>query len=279
MKNRINKKSVIILGSIILCIIIIFGLIYSIKILNEKNLEKLRKETEEKENNLGEYELLEKNFDDIFLNDIKNAENISEEIKKVKESKKIVYTKYQGDKKKENKYTVNVKIPYININNKLASKYNKEIEEIFVEKLKKVMTEAKNEIYTVEYTSNIQENILSIVIKSTLKQEGGTQRIINKTYCFDIKEESEIKLQDILKNKKINEEEVQDKIIQKIKEKQNEALALEQLGYEIYTRDYTDKLYQIKNITDFYMDENGYIYIIFAYGNNNSTGEMDIIII
>jgi len=279
MKNKKNIKKIIILASIILCIVIIFVLIFCINILKEKNLEKLRKETQEKENNLGKYELLEKNFDDIFLNDIKNSENISKQIKKVKKSKDIVYTKYQGEKKRENKYTVNVNIPYININSELVSKYNKEIEDIFVEKLKKVMTEAKNEIYTVEYTSNIKENILSIIIKSTLKQEGGTQRIIIKTYCINVKEEKEIELQSVLKNKNINKEEVQNKIIQKIKEKQNESVALEQLGYEIYIRDYTDKIYQIENITNFYIDENENIYIIFAYGNNKNTGEVDMIII
>ena len=36
-------------------------------------------------------------------------------------------------------------------------------------------------------------------------------------------------------------------------------------------------MYQIDNITNFIEGPNGELYIIFAYGNNNYTSEMDII--
>lgn len=275
--NGIGKKRIIIIISIIvICIVAIFIAVY-VQWFKEKSIEELRQESEQKENSLGEKELLEKNFDEIFSNDLKNAENLI--IEKNKGNKEIVYSKYKGTVERENEYSVTVNIPYINIKSDIIIKYNEEIENIFVEKLKKILSEKTNEIYTVEYTANVNENILSIIIKSTLKQAGGAQRIIVKTFCYDIENQKELNLQEILDKNSFDKNEIQNKIIQKIKEEQSEALALEQLGYVIYKRDFTDEIYKIENITDFYIDENNNIYIIFAYGNNKNTGEIDIIVI
>jgi len=278
MMKNINKRNIVLILLVIICVIAIFIAVY-IQWFKGKSIEELREESEGKENNLSEYETLEKNFDSIFLNDIKKEQANLDSIIKIKEKKDYIYAKYQGNIEKENEYSINVNIPFININSELANKYNKEIEDIFVKKINDIGENPKNEIYTVDYTSNIKEDVLSLIIKSTLKQQGGTQRIIIKTYCFNIKDQTEINLEDILNNKNKNKDEIQEKIFQKIKQKQNEAIALEKLGYKIYKRDYTNEMYQIKNITDFYVSEEGYIYIIFAYGNNNNTGEIDIVII
>lgn len=39
-----------------------------------------------------------------------------------------------------------------------------------------------------------------------------------------------------------------------------------------------DKIYKIENTSTFFLDKDNYLYIIYAYGNNNFTSEMDIII-
>ena len=41
--------------------------------------------------------------------------------------------------------------------------------------------------------------------------------------------------------------------------------------------DKASPIYQIENIHTFFLGSNGDLYIIFAYGNNNYTSEMDII--
>ena len=57
----------------------------------------------------------------------------------------------------------------------------------------------------------------------------------------------------------------------------NDANKMAESGYTVYQRDVNDEMYQIDNITNFIEGPNGELYIIFAYGNNNYTSEMDII--
>ena len=52
----------------------------------------------------------------------------------------------------------------------------------------------------------------------------------------------------------------------------------EKLGYTTYKRDYTSDIYNINNVTDYFMGEDNALYIIYAYGNENNTNEMDIVI-
>ena len=85
-------------------------------------------------------------------------------------------------------------------------------------------------------------------------------------------------LEDILNTYDLNENEVQNKINEDIKEEQRKADELRELGYDIFSRDINSNIYEIKNITEYFIyNEN--IYIVFAYGNNQLTTEMDIVII
>ena len=45
-----------------------------------------------------------------------------------------------------------------------------------------------------------------------------------------------------------------------------------------YTRDYTSDIYNINNVTEYFMGEDNALYIIYAYGNLNHTSEMDIVV-
>ena len=57
--------------------------------------------------------------------------------------------------------------------------------------------------------------------------------------------------------------------------KQNESLI--NLGYHVYERNLKDTMYEVDNIDNFYYGPDGAIYLIFAYGNNNFTSELDIV--
>ena len=48
-------------------------------------------------------------------------------------------------------------------------------------------------------------------------------------------------------------------------------------GYQVYKRILDNEIYKIQNIKNFIQGPNGELYIIFAYGNNNYTSEMDIV--
>ena len=56
-----------------------------------------------------------------------------------------------------------------------------------------------------------------------------------------------------------------------------EATKVQISGYQTYTRDLNDDIYKITNISTFFIGQDGKIRIVFAYGNNNFTSEMDII--
>ncbi|MDO5556710.1 MAG: hypothetical protein Q4G05_00470 [Clostridia bacterium] len=59
--------------------------------------------------------------------------------------------------------------------------------------------------------------------------------------------------------------------------KNQEAIALKESGYEIYTRNIQNPYYKIENIDNFFLDKDGNLNIIYAYGNQNYTAEFDII--
>lgn len=49
-------------------------------------------------------------------------------------------------------------------------------------------------------------------------------------------------------------------------------------GYKVYLRDSNSDIYKLDNITEYFIGEDNVIYVIFAYGNQNNTSEMDIVI-
>ena len=64
------------------------------------------------------------------------------------------------------------------------------------------------------------------------------------------------------------------RIIQEEKEKADD---LSSLGYNIYERDTSSDIYELENSTEFYLTQDA-LYIIYAYGNQTNTSEMDIIV-
>ena len=100
-------------------------------------------------------------------------------------------------------YELDLQIPYINIDNEIIKQYNNEIKEIFQKKAEKVLeTQNKNIVYTVKYQAIIEDNILSLIIKSEFLKEGASaQRKIIKTYNYDLSNNKEISLKEIILKK------------------------------------------------------------------------------
>ena len=144
----------------------------------------------ETENKLGnkteeEIEIIKAEFDQVFTNSIEN--DIGQESKKKESNKPLVYTREEKKENKLNNYDIEVYIPYINIDNEKVEEYNKEIED-FINKTNSIL-ESKNQntVYTVEYVANIQNDILSLMIRSNLKEGSNAQRIIIQTYNYDLR--------------------------------------------------------------------------------------------
>ncbi len=235
----------------------------------------------EKETKIGnkteeEIELLKAEFEEIFDNQLKNEED--HENKKKEKKKPLVYTKTEKKENKENNYEVEVSIPYINIDNAIVEKYNKEIED-FEQKVDSILkSENKNTIYTVDYTANVKEGILSLMIRSNLKEGASAQRVIIQTYNYDLRNNKEISLEEVLRVENLNKVEIENKIKKEIEIAQKKVDDLKNLGYNIFSRDTGSNQYRIINSKEFYLTENT-LYIIYAYGNETFTSELDLVVI
>lgn len=275
-KNKINKRRIIIYSIAIFACILAIVVIIGIQILgndvvdNFFGVSKITKKTEEEENRL------KANFDTLFQNQLEN--NSSCEVKKFDKNKDIVYTNYENTDKSANNYEMNVNLPYINIKNQSVQDYNENIKNIFQAKAEEVLKSTNsNVIYTVKYEAYIENNILSLIIYSDLKQDSSAQRIIVQTFNFNLETNKELTLEDIIKIYELDEKTVQDKIDNEIKTEEKKAEDLKALGYNVFTRDTKSDMYKIKNATEFFVHNNN-LYIIYAYGNDKLTSERDIVV-
>mgnify|MGYP000860703164 FL=1 len=275
-KNKINKRRIMIYSIAIFACILAIVVVIGIQILgndvvdNFFGVSKITKKTEEEENRL------KANFDTLFQNQLEN--NSSCEVKKIDKNKDIVYTNYENTDKSANNYEMNVNLPYINIKNQSVKDYNENIKNIFQAKAEEVLKSTNsNVIYTVKYESYIENNILSLIIYSDLKQDASAQRIIIQTFNFNLETNKELTLEDIIKIYELDEKTVQDKIDNEIKTEEKKAEDLKALGYNVFTRDTKSDMYKIKNATEFFVHNNN-LYIIYAYGNDKLTSERDIVV-
>lgn len=275
-KEKISKKRITIyIISAIVCILAIIVVI-GIQILGDDvidnlfGINKITKRTEQEEAEL------KSNFENLFDNKLEDKGNYTTQ--KNEENKEIVYTSYQKEEKTEN-YEIKVDLPYINIKNNTIQKFNQEISNTYEAKAKEIIeSKEKNIVYMVKYKAYIENNILSIIIYSNLKQDTSAQRTIIQTFNFNLEENKELKLEDILKIYNLNKNEVQNKINTDIKEEQRKTDELKELGYNMFSREVESDIYKVEKITEYFIYNNN-IYIIFAYGNNQLTTEMDIVII
>lgn len=275
-KEKIPKKRIIIYIIIMIICIIAIAIVIGVQVLgndivdNIFGINKITKRSEEEE------AALKINFENIFDNNTEYKEKY--QIQKVEKDKEIIYTNY-NKQEKTTSYEINVNLPYININNESAKKFNKEIENTFKEKAEEITKSTnRNVIYTVKYKASIENDIMSLIIYSDLKQEASAQRVIIQTFNYNLKNDKELTLEDTIENYKLKKDEVQDKINKDIKEEQRKTEELKKLGYNIFNRDVNSEIYKVENITEYFVYNNN-IYIVFAYGNDKITSEMDLVII
>lgn len=228
------------------------------------------------DNKLQEYKA---KFNSVFQNKINYLENNNYKITKVDNSKEIVYVGYEEKKSKVSDYNLNVCIPYINIDNEVIRKYNNEIKDVFEQTAKDVLNSRnQNIVYTVTYSAYVTNNILSLVIRSTLKQGENPQRDMVQTYNYDLTNKKECTFEDMLNLKKISRQQANSTILSEIKKVEKQVNERAELGYSVYKRNSSDSMYNVDNITEFFLGEDDVLYVIFAYGNQNQTNEMDIVV-
>ena len=278
-EEKISKKRVIIYAVAIAICVIALIIAVCVQILGNDITNKIFGVSQIKSKTEEEEQTLKTNFDNLFLNSLEITGDINADVKKQDESKDYVVTTYEKRETVSGKYEMSVFIPYINIDNETINKYNNEIKEIFQDKAESILeTEGQNVLYTVDYQGYIENNILTVIIKSSLKQGASAQQLIVQTYNYDLVNNKEITLNDEIDMLALNKTAVQNKIRSEIKAEQDKAAALQELGYEIYNRDSESDYYSIDNSNIFFVHDQN-LYIIYPYGNDALTSEMDIVIV
>ena len=175
-----KKTRIIIISLIIfLCVIAV-----AVAIIFQMTENDYKKAANKEQNAADDIELIKNNFNNIFNNDITGQ---YENIKKENEEKDVVYISAQKVESIPNKYDLDVQIPQININNEDVKKWNTEIKSVFQNKASKILSNSEQyTVYKVKYHVYINNNILSLVIKSNLKEGTNAERTIIKTYNYNL---------------------------------------------------------------------------------------------
>lgn len=225
-----------------------------------------------------EYAMLKSNFGELFNNSLRvNSDKIL--VEKLNGEKDIIYTAYNLINEDETYYSVDVNIPEINIDTSVIKKINSEIKSEYYNKANSIMRQTgENTIYKVSYASYINEDILSLVIKASLKEQGKSEKVSIKTYTYSISREELITLEDLINSKETTIQAVQNSINNEIKVAyQNAQIIANEYGV-LYERDLESSIYKVEKATEYFLTDDGYVYIVYAYGNNNYTNEMDVVI-
>ena len=218
-------------------------------------------------------------FNAIFINSFSSEGKDISDIERINKEKNIVYAAYNIQQENDF-FNIDLNIPVINIKGNIPKEFNKITQEVFVKKANEVMENtnvSEKIIYSIDYAAYINGDILSVIIKSSLKQGNNPQRIIVQTYNYNIKTKEKVTLSNIIEQKNIDEQKLKSKIDRALQIVKREEEILTQSGYSVYVRDLNSDVYKLENITNFFLDNDEKLYIIFAYGNQNFTSELDIV--
>ena len=281
-----NKRYILYILITIICIIAIIAGVYYQIFGNKPKQNTITNEMvdNQEQNGVIDPEILKEEFNSLFNNSFDEQGYDTSAIQKIQglEEQNIIYAAYNIKEEKDEKYSVDINLPVFNVQADVAAEFNKTTQSIFADKANDVLTKSdKYTIYNVEYVAYLNENILSLVIKSTLKEGDRAQRIIVQTYNYDIITGEKLTLNEVLESKGIDLKEVNKKIEKQVKEanKQAEAIseALSETGQSVYKRDINNAMYVTDNVNYFFVGLDGQIYIVYPYGNSNFTSEMDVI--
>lgn len=225
-------------------------------------------------------ETIKSEFNNLFTNTINLNGLDTTGITKLKADQEIIYPLDKTENTEA--YEIDIHVPVVNIKSDVASSFNKITQVVFANKanevLKKKDTTTKT-LYNIDYVAYVNEDILSVVIKSTLKEGQSAQRVIIQTYNYNLLTGAEVKLNDLVTKKALNKDEVNSKIKAVVQEADNESKVVASAGYnEVFSRDLNSSMYTVDNSGTFFLGDNEKLYIIYAYGNQNFTSEMDIVV-
>lgn len=261
-----------------ICIMAIFIGVYNMELASAQR-ESNRVSNETEINVTSDKETTADRFKKLFTNDFTSSNYDDSKIAKIYPDKSLVFAESQKSEK-DGQYKIDAYLPIININSEVATKYNNDTIANFGERANTLMNTPNTRVYTIydtSFTSYINNNILSVAIMGSLKEGNNAQRILVRSYNYNLDTGKEVPITDVLKQKGIETELVNKKINTEIQEAIDHANIVSKTGYEVYKRNITDEIYNVKNVNNYIIGPDGVIYIIYAYGNTNNTSELDVI--
>ena len=273
-KEGFKIRHIIYIVVIIICIVAI-GIAVYMQFFRDEKLGVILGITNNEEEDNSEKE----NFLNIFDNTLTIVANYDGNVSKILKDEDIIINTNNTQEQTEN-YTLDIRIPYFNINSSVARELNNEIRDTFDAKSQSIRNsnDENSVIYNVKYKAYEYNNILSLIVLSELKEGNNSQRIIIQTYNYNLKENKIVAIDEILEQKQIDSSYANDKIKDEIDKSQEQNIKLSDLGYNTNIRDSDADMYKIENAKEFFIGDNGKLYIVYAYGNSEYTSEMDIVI-
>lgn len=263
-----NKIIIIITSIVLICAIAIAIGVYA-QVTNRKVIG-----SKENQNGNDNHEELETTFDEIFTNEIKKESTAKQNIN----YEDMLYCAYNINEEKAN-YSIDAKIPLFKLENDVTKEINKKIYDTFANTIANIVQNATvHTTFNLDYVAYANNNILSLVIRCKYKDGSNPQRDIIMTYNYDVEQNKVINIDEAIQYKGLNKEDVQKRVLDKIKEKNVQMRTISNQGYNVYMRNEEEDIYKIENTPNFFIGQDNYLYLVYAYGNKNFTSEIDLVI-
>ena len=283
-----KKRNLIYIAISIICVFAIFIAVYY-QIFKKDNTQVAQNSQNnnvvvidtQKEDEI-DLEKIKEEFDNLFSNKFDDQGYDVSKVKKIKglEANDIIYNTGDYNYQLEGKYDIKFSVPVFNVDGEMAGQVNKIIQEVFLNKASDIYKNSNEyTIYNFDFTGYLNENIISFVLRATLKEGNKAQRLLIQTANYDISTNKFVTLNDVLLMKGISTKDVNKKIEKYIEEanKQSEAISMVVTSQNVYKRDLNNAMYSTDYVSYFFIGPDGDIYILYPYGNTNYTSEIDII--
>lgn len=275
-----NPKILYILISIF-CVFAIIAGIYAQFINSDSGNLDLANQDRENEMQEKTQQEIKDQFDNLFTNTLNLGKFDTTGIQKINNEQNIVYSAIDLEESND-RYEIKLHVPVINIRSDLSNSLNQVTQATFINKANEILQkedDGNKTIYSIDYVAFVNSNILSLVIRSTLKEGDSAQRVIIQTYNYNLTNNTQASLVDLITIKQLNRDEVNNKIKQVVTAAAQEDEALQAMGYnQIYIRDLTSDIYTVDNAGAYFLGPNQELYIVYAYGNGEFTSKMDVVL-
>ena len=270
-----TKKVVFFVAILLICVVALFVAIYIQFFYQYADTDPFMTGFVSSEKTQEEITNMKNNFEKLFQNSLLIDESQKESV-----DSKIIKSGYQFIKKDESFYTIDVEVPSITKVSQVATDVNTEIYNDFYSKVMGYTTQTSQHIYyTVKYQAFYKDNYLSIVIKSSLKEGNSPERVVVKAYVYDTNTDQLVSINEMLEHTNISAKKVQNAIDKEIKAADNRSKILSVEFEGVYSRDVESDDYKVENAKNFFLTDEGNLYIVYTYGDTEDTNEIDVIIV